>query len=115
MRPCLPREVDDLVEEHGVDVELIDLLTISPMDGETLCKSVAKTGRCVIVHEGHRTCGIASEIIARINEGAFEYLEAPIKRLTGYDIPFPYFQTEQFFLPDADDIIQAVRETMAWE
>ncbi|MDG2094713.1 MAG: alpha-ketoacid dehydrogenase subunit beta [Phycisphaerales bacterium] len=114
MRPA--REaMEDLIDEHGIDIELIDLLTISPMDGETLCKSVAKTGRCVIVHEGHRTCGIASEIIARINEGAFEYLEAPIKRLTGYDIPFPYFQTEQYFLPDADDIIESVRETMAWE
>ena len=114
MRTC--REaVEDLVDEFNIDVELIDLLTISPMDSETICDSVGKTGRCLIVHEGHRTCGIASEIIARINESAFEYLEAPIRRLTGYDIPFPYFQTEQHFLPDADDIITAVRETMAWE
>ena len=97
------------------DLELIDLLTVSPMDTRTLCESVAKTGRCVIVHEGHRTCGIASEIIARINEHSFEYLEAPIRRLTGFDIPFPYFQTEQHFLPDADDIVEAVRETLAWE
>ncbi|MCH2133182.1 MAG: alpha-ketoacid dehydrogenase subunit beta [Phycisphaerales bacterium] len=114
MRPA--REaVEDLADEHGLDVELIDLLTVSPMDTATLCDSVSRTGRCVIVHEGHRTCGIASEIIARLNETAFEYLEAPIRRLTAYDIPFPYFQTEQHFLPDADDIVEAVRETMAWE
>jgi pyruvate dehydrogenase E1 component beta subunit len=114
MRPT--REaIDDLVDEHGIDIELIDLLTVSPMDTQTLCTSVAKTGRCLIVHEGHKTCGIAAEIIARLNEGVFEFLEAPICRLTGYDIPFPSFQTEQHFLPDADDIVEAVRETMAWE
>ncbi len=114
MRVC--REaVDDLVELHGVDVELIDLLSISPMDTETLAESVSKTGRCVIVHEGHQTCGIASEIIARLNEHAFEYLCAPIRRVTCPDIPFPYFQTEKQFLPDADSVIAAVQDTLAWE
>ena len=114
MRPC-KEAVQDLAEDHNINVELIDLLTISPMDTETLCASVQKTGRCVIVHEGQRTCGIASEIIARLNEHAFEYLEAPVKRITGFDVPFPYFQVEEHFLPESEEIVLAVKETLAWE
>ncbi|MFT4593696.1 MAG: pyruvate dehydrogenase E1 component beta subunit [Phycisphaerales bacterium] len=114
MRPC-KEAVEDLAEDHNINVELIDLLTISPMDTEALTRSVQKTGRCVIVHEGHRTCGIASEIIARLNESAFEYLEAPIKRITGFDIPFPYFQVEEHFLPDSEEIVNAVKETRNWQ
>ncbi len=114
MRPC--REaVEDLAEDRHIDIELIDLLTISPMDTETICKSVQKTGRCVIVHEGQRTCGVASEIIARLNECAFEYLEAPIKRITGFDIPFPYFQVEEHFLPESEEISHAIMETLQWQ
>ena len=114
MRPA--REAaDDLVEIHGIDVEVIDLLSIKPMDTEALVNSVTKTGRCVIVHEGPRTCGIAGEIIARLNEHCFEYLIAPVKRITGYDIHFPFFQVEQHYLPDPDTIIEAVRETMAFD
>ncbi|MCZ6837365.1 MAG: alpha-ketoacid dehydrogenase subunit beta [Planctomycetota bacterium] len=114
MRPVL-EATDDLVELHGMDIEVIDLLSIKPMDTQTLVESVTKTGRCVIVHEGPRTCGIAAEIIARLNEDAFEHLIAPIKRLTGYDIHFPFFQVEQHYLPDADSIIEAVKETMAFD
>ena len=86
-----------------------------PMDTATIVESVAKTGRCVIVHEGPQTCGMAAEIIARINEHAFEHLIAPVKRITGYDIHFPYFQTEEHYLPDPDTIIEGVKETMTWE
>ena len=114
MRLC--REaVEDLADLHDIDAELIDLLTISPMDTATLAESVSRTGRCIIVHEGHRTCGVAAEIIARLNEEAFEYLEAPIRRVTGFDIPFPYFQVEQHFLPDSDEIVRAAQETVAWQ
>jgi pyruvate dehydrogenase E1 component beta subunit len=114
MRPC--REaVMDLDEDHGVDVELIDLQTISPMDTQTLADSVKKTGRCVIVNEGNRTCGVAAEIIARLNESVFEYLEAPVKRITGFDIPYPYFQVEEHFLPESDEIVAAIIETIAWQ
>lgn len=114
MRPTL-EATEDLVDLHNVDVEVIDLLSISPMDTQTLVDSVSKTGRCVIVHEGPRTCGIAAEIIARLNEKAFEHLEAPIKRVTGYDIHFPYFQVEQHYLPDPDTIIEAVKRTLDYE
>ena len=107
--------VDDLVDLHRVDVELIDLLSIAPLDTETIVDSVVKTGRCVIVHEGPRTCGIAAEIIAQLNEHAFPHLIAPIRRVTGYDIVFPYFQNEQHYLPDPDAIIEAVQETIAFD
>ena len=114
MRPAI-EAVDDLAELHGIRAELIDLLTISPMDTQTLAKSVAKTGRCIIVHEGHQTCGIGAEIAARITEcNTFEYMLAPIRRLTAPDLPFPYFQVEQHFLPDPDDIIAASKELMEW-
>ncbi len=113
MRPVL-EAADDLVEEHGIDVEVIDLLSIKPMDTETLVESVSRTGRCVVVHEGPRMCGIAAEIIARLNEHAFEYLLAPIRRVTGFDIHFPYFQVEKHYLPDSDSIVVAVKETMQW-
>ncbi len=114
MRPC-KEAVEDLANDYTINVELIDLLTISPMDTETLTSSVQKTGRCVIVHEGHRTCGVASEIIARLNESVFEFLEAPIKRITGFDIPFPYFQVEEHFLPESEEIVQAIKETVDWQ
>ena len=114
MRPTL-EAADDLKDLHEIGTEVIDLLSISPLDTETLVDSVSKTGRCVVVHEGPRTCGIAAEIIARINEHAFEHLLAPIKRVTGYDIHFPYFQCEEHYLPDAETIIEAVRETASYE
>ena len=114
MRPAI-EAVEDLAEQHGIQAELIDLLTISPMDTQTLTESVAKTGRCIIVHEGHQTCGIGAEIAARITEcDAFQYMLAPIRRLTAPDLPFPYFQVEQHFLPDPDDIIAAANELMDW-
>jgi pyruvate dehydrogenase E1 component beta subunit len=114
MRPTI-EAVNDLAELHGIQAELIDLQTISPMDTATLTTSVAKTGRCIIVHEGHQTCGVGAEIAARITScEAFEYMLAPIRRLTAPDLPFPYFQVEQHFLPDPDDIIAAAKELMEW-
>ncbi|MCL4209855.1 MAG: alpha-ketoacid dehydrogenase subunit beta [Phycisphaeraceae bacterium] len=113
MRPVL-EATEDLVDEHGINPEVIDLLSIRPMDTEALCESVAKTGRCVIVHEGPRTCGVAAEIIARLNEHVFDMLQAPVKRITGYDIHFPYFQCEKHYLPDSDTIVAGVMETVGW-
>ena len=114
MRP-VREAADDLADDHGVDAEVIDLLTVSPMDTATLVDSVTRTGRCLVVHEGQRECGVAAEIIARLNEHAFEHLLAPVRRLTGYDIHFPYFQSEEHFLPDLDDIVETARELMTWQ
>lgn len=103
-----------LEEEDGVKPEIIDLLTIAPLDTETIVNSIKKTGRAVVIHEGPRTCGLAAEVIARINEQALLYLEAPIKRITGYDVPIPYFAREKAYLPDADKVLAAARETLSF-
>jgi pyruvate dehydrogenase E1 component beta subunit len=103
-----------LEEEDGVSAELIDLLTISPLDTATLADSVRKTGRAVVVHEGPRTCGLAAEVIARLNEEVLLYLEAPVKRVTGFDTPMPYFSKEMAYLPDAQRVVDACRETLSF-
>jgi len=103
---------DILEEDDHISVEVIDLLTISPLDTETIIKSVEKTGRAAVVHEGPRTCGLAAEVIARINEHILLYLEAPVKRVTGYDLPIPYSSKERWYLPDADKIVAAAREVL---
>ncbi len=103
-----------LEEEDGVQAEVIDLLTIAPMDATLIIESVKKTGRAVVVHEGPRTCGLGAEVVARINEAALLYLEAPIKRVTGFDVPIPYFSKERFFLPDPERVLAASRETLSF-
>lgn len=106
---------DDLAESDGVSVEVVDLLTISPMDSETILTSVQKTGRCVIVHEGPRNCGVGAEVVARIAEAeCLMNLEAPIRRITGFDVQFPYFARERAYLPNATRIAHATREVLAF-
>jgi len=100
-----------LEKVKGISVELIDLRTLSPLDENIIIDSVKKTGRCVIVHEEPRTLGFGAEIIARINEKAFLYLEAPVKRVTGYDIPIPLPKLEEYYLPDATKVANAITET----
>lgn len=94
-----------------VSVELIDLRTLSPLDEKIIIDSVKKTGRCVVVHEEPRTLGLGAEIIARINEKAFLYLEAPVKRVTGYDVPVPLPKLEDYYLPDAEKVARAIVDT----
>ena len=112
MRPTL-EAADDLAAEEGLSPEIIDVLTVSPLDTQTIADSVSKTGRAVIVHEGPRTCGVGAEVVARLVENAFYHLEAPIRRITGYDVHFPYFARERAFLPNPERIKHAVRETLA--
>jgi pyruvate dehydrogenase E1 component beta subunit len=95
----------------GVSCEIIDLRTIMPWDVETVIASVQKTGRCVIVHEATKTAGFAAEIIATINEKALLSLEAPVVRVTGYDIVFPYYRNEKRQLPSVDRVIDAINRT----
>ncbi|MHC4088883.1 MAG: alpha-ketoacid dehydrogenase subunit beta [Planctomycetota bacterium] len=113
MRPTL-EAADDLADGDGVSVEVIDLLTVSPLDTETITASVAKTGRAVIIHEAPRTCGVGAEVTARIVENSLEFLEAPVRRITGYDVHFPYFARERQFLPSAQRIVHATREVLAF-
>jgi pyruvate dehydrogenase E1 component beta subunit len=113
MRPTL-EAADDLADREKASIEIIDLLTVSPLDTETITNSVSKTGRAVVIHEGPRKCGIGAEVVARIVENSLMYLEAPIRRVTGYDVQFPYFAREQAFLPNADRIGHAAREVLAF-
>ncbi|MBI3630473.1 MAG: alpha-ketoacid dehydrogenase subunit beta [Candidatus Rokubacteria bacterium] len=100
--------------EDGVETEVIDLLTIAPLDRETLVQSVGKTGRAVIVHEAPRSFGPGAEIAATIMGGAFLSLEAPIRRVTAYDVPFVGFAREKVNVPDVGRVVAAARETLAF-
>lgn len=94
---------------EGVSCEVIDLRTLSPMDSATVVDSVRKTGRCVIAQEAPRTCGVAAELIARINEEAMLSLEAPVERVTAPDIIVPLPQGEQYYYLNANRIYRAVK------
>ncbi len=99
---------------RDVSVELLDLRTLSPFDEKLIIDSVKKTGRAVIVHEEPRTLGFGAEIIARINEKAFLSLEAPVKRVTGYDVPVPLPKLEEHYLPDVRKVASAIKEVAAF-
>src|SRR5580704_10302319 len=96
------------------DVEVIDLRSLSPFDDETLTESVRRTGRAVIVHEAPGFTGYGAEVAARLTEQCFHYLEAPILRVTGFDIPYPPPKLEQFHLPNVDRILDAIAR-LQWE
>ena len=102
-----------LAETAGISVEVLDLRTLMPFDLDAILSSVKKTGRCVIVHEAPRTCGFGAELIASIQERAIAHLEAPILRVTGLDTPFPY-SLEHEYLPNADRVVGAIRQTLEW-
>jgi pyruvate dehydrogenase E1 component beta subunit len=103
-----------LQAEDGVTCEIVDLLTIAPLDRETLVRSVAKTGRALVVHEAPRSFGPGAEIAASIMDGAFLSLEAPIARVAAHDVPFPGFAREKGNVPDAARVVAAARETLAF-
>ncbi len=111
MRPTL-EAATSLQEKSGVEAEVIDLLTISPLDDELFVQSVIKTGRAVVVHEAPRSFGPAAEVITRLMEKAFFYLEAPIERVTGFDIVMPLFSREKAYLPDAQRILGAANKVL---
>jgi pyruvate dehydrogenase E1 component beta subunit len=104
---------EDLAEE-GVDCEVVDLRTLSPLDEDTLIESFKKTGRAVVVHEAPKTGGLAGELIATLQEEVLLYQEAPITRVTGFDVPFPLYALEDYYLPEAARIADGIRETVAF-
>src|SRR5688572_18051574 len=98
------------LEKEGIEAEVIDLRTLRPMDTETIVASVMKTGRCVTVEEGFPQSGIGAEIAARIMENAFDYLDAPVIRVTGKDVPMPYAANlEKLALPNVAEVVQAAK------
>ena len=111
MRPAL-EAAEELQKVDGVHAEVIDLLTLSPLDEELMIASVKKTGRAVIVHEAPRSFGPGAEIVARLMAGGFYYLEAPIERVTGFDLIIPYFSREKSYLPGVKRILAAARRVV---
>ncbi len=103
-----------LHDEDGAEAEVIDLLTISPLDRETLVASVQKTGRAVVVHEAPKSFGAGAEIAASIMEGAFLSLEAPIRRVAAYDVSFVAFAREKANVPDVPRVVAACREILTF-
>ena len=97
-----------------VDIELIDLRTIYPLDIDTIAESVEKTGRCIVVHEAPLTGGMGAEISARIQERCFLHLEAPVQRVAGFDTIMPFYKLENEYLVDAKRIGSAISETLAY-
>jgi pyruvate dehydrogenase E1 component beta subunit len=101
----------EALEDQGVSCEVIDPRTIRPLDIITIVESVKKTNRVVIAEESHPFCGVAAEIATEINERAFDYLDAPVKRVSGADVPMPYAKTlEDMAIPTVDKVVAAVRE-----
>ncbi len=96
----------------GVDAEVIDVVTLKPLDVQTILDSVAKTGRCVVVHEAARTAGFGAEIAAQLAEHGLLNLYAPVRRVTGYDTVMPLYKLEGYYLPSVEQIIAAVREVL---
>jgi pyruvate dehydrogenase E1 component beta subunit len=114
---AMVREVLNASEQlkgDKISVEVIDLRTISPIDIEAIVNSIRKTGRCVIVHEAPKTCGLGAEIIALINEKVLLSLQAPIERVTGFDVPVPLLKMEHYYLPNPKRIVMAVKKVMSF-
>ncbi|MFI6076766.1 alpha-ketoacid dehydrogenase subunit beta [Actinoplanes sp. NPDC051343] len=101
-------------EEDGRSLEVIDLRSLSPVDYPTIYASVRKTGRAVVVHEAPGNIGVGAELAARITEECFYSLEAPVLRVTGFDVPYPAARVEEDYLPDLDRVLDAVDRSFGW-
>jgi len=104
----------DQLAEEGIKAEVLDPRTLSPLDSEALIASVSKTGRCVVVHEAPRTCGLGAEISALLMERCLLDLRAPVERVTGFDTVIPLPKGEHFYLPDARRIVRGVKKVMSF-
>ncbi|GLY71198.1 pyruvate dehydrogenase E1 component subunit beta [Amycolatopsis taiwanensis] len=107
-------ETAEAAAGEGRDVEVIDLRTLAPVDDETIAESVRRTGRAVVVHEAAGFCGYGAEIAARVSEQCFHYLQAPVLRVTGLDIPYPAPKLEAHQLPTVDRILDAI-DRLQWD
>ncbi len=105
-------EAAEQLAHEGITADIIDLATLKPLDMETILGSVSKTGRCVIVHEAARTCGVGAEIAAQLAERGLLSLLAPVQRVTGYDTVMPSHRLEKHYIPDTARIVKAIKETL---
>lgn len=101
-----------ILAKENIFTEVVDLRTLSPLDTETILASVQKTGRCVVIQEAPRTCGLAAEISARITEKFFHSLKAPVERITGFDIVPPLLKSEDYNLPDEKRLIEGIKRAL---
>jgi len=112
VRTCLEAAI--AAEADGVDLEVVDLRSVSPLDVATLAESVRRTGRLVVVHEANVFLGVGAEIAARITQECFYSLEAPVLRVGGYHTPYPPSRLEEEYLPDLDRVLDAVDRALAY-
>ncbi|MDY6789243.1 MAG: alpha-ketoacid dehydrogenase subunit beta [Candidatus Nanohaloarchaea archaeon] len=112
MKKMAEEAIEEAEEKHDISVELVDLRSMNPLDEETVLESVRKTGRLVIVAEEPKMAGISSELSALASEEALLSLEAPVKRVNGYDVPFPLYQLEDLYMPSKKRILKAIKETV---
>ncbi|MXV62559.1 alpha-ketoacid dehydrogenase subunit beta [Natronorubrum sp. JWXQ-INN-674] len=111
-RPTI--EAAENLEEEGIDAEVIDLRTLSPLDEETIVESFKKTGRAAVVHEAPKTGGLGAEITATLQEEALLHQEAPVERITGFDTPFPLYALEDYYLPEPARIEDGIRNAVGF-
>jgi len=108
-------EAAELLSKEGIEIEVLDLRTVSPLDREAIAETVRRTNKVLILHEHARTGGIAGEISAIINEEAFDSLDGPIVRLTSLDSPVPFSPPqEEYFLPQLSDVVREARKLLAY-
>ncbi|ADQ65906.1 alpha-ketoacid dehydrogenase subunit beta [Halogeometricum borinquense] len=109
-RPTI--EAAENLEEEGIDAEVVDLRTVSPMDKETIVESFKKTGRAAVVHEAPKTGGLGAEITTTIQEEALLHQEAPVERIAGYDVPYPLYALEDYYLPSVARVEEGIRNAV---
>jgi len=109
---CL--EAADALEAEGIGARVVDLRSLSPLDVDLIGRCARETGRVVVVHEAPRTLGLGAEVAALVMEEAFDHLEAPVARVTGWDVPYPPAALEQHYLPSVERICEAVRRTVKY-
>jgi pyruvate dehydrogenase E1 component beta subunit len=106
------KAADELAKE-GIDVEIVDLRSLRPLDMDPVIESFKKTNRAVIVEEGWKSFGVGAEVMSRIYEEAFDYVDAPIRRVAQKEVPLPYNRAlEQMAIPNVEDVVKAVKEVL---
>lgn len=110
--PATLEAAKSIENERGVSIEVVDLRSIFPLDKETILESVKKTGKATVVHEGPKFGGFAAELIATINEEALMHLEAPVHRVTGFDVPIPMLGMEDYYLPNPPRIEEGIKRSL---
>lgn len=114
MVPVALQAARKIKERHGWTADVIDLRTLYPFDRDTIKASVEKTGRALIVHEAHRTGGFGAELISFINDESLFYLKSPVARVTGYDVPVPFFSLEDDYLPTVERVSKGIEATITY-